>query len=154
MAIGVSTGINRMFLTLTEVIANCPLPIGNRLLVLFQPSAQPLRTKSQVLLFLRTLSHGFAARCGAMALPRRNHAFFIWASPLVRAPPLLDHNQVDADGRSETRPGAQPIMRDPAARLVAALLLRVLCASAVMEVDTKTARGAEKAEFAQRLDPL
>jgi len=47
-----------------------------------------------------------------MAPPRRNDTFFILASPLVRAPPLLDDKQLDAERRSETGPGAQPIMRE------------------------------------------
>ena len=45
-------------------------------------------------LFLRRLlSDGFAARCEAKALPRRNDVFSFWALPVVRAAPLLIPNK-------------------------------------------------------------
>ena len=46
-----------------------------------------------------------------MALPRRNRLYLFWALPLVRVAPLLNRKPLNAVRRSETGPGAQPIMK-------------------------------------------
>jgi len=66
----------------------------------------PLQLKNQ------QLWDGFAARCEAMALPRRNVPFQFWAMPFVRALPFqVEPSHADCAGGQKTKPGAQPVMR-------------------------------------------
>jgi len=63
----------------------------------------PLQLKNQ------QLWDGFAARCEAMALPRRNVPFQFWAMPFVRALPFqVEPSHADCAGGQRPNQGHSP----------------------------------------------
>src|SRR5260370_19514259 len=57
---------------------------------------------------MRAIGLGFAARCEAMAMPRRLAAFYIWAAPLVRALPWTTSNLASQHSSEHTDEGRSP----------------------------------------------